>query len=165
MTSSWSEVIWTAPRPYMGSSPIRNCFLLGPYSRTMPRALRWSWRGAVSHERGSHVPPSVLALGRHGRPNSVGSEGRRRRWGTPTMPLHTRMQHRERTDNASQMRQAYPKAAGGRFSAPSLSSSKRQCKRCTRALGPLKSNRQSQFHEFTVGLTSNVNPHYLSRSQ
>ena len=27
---------------YMGTSPIRNCFLIRPYGRTMPRALRWS---------------------------------------------------------------------------------------------------------------------------
>ena len=29
-------------RSYRGTSLIRNCFLLGPYRRTMPRALRWS---------------------------------------------------------------------------------------------------------------------------
>ena len=28
-----------------GTSLIRNCLLLGPYSRTMPRALRLSWVG------------------------------------------------------------------------------------------------------------------------
>ena len=27
---------------YRGTSPIRNCSPLGPYSRPMPRALRWS---------------------------------------------------------------------------------------------------------------------------
>ena len=27
--------------PYMGTSLIRNCFLLGPHIRTMPRALWW----------------------------------------------------------------------------------------------------------------------------
>ena len=29
----------------------------------------------------------------------VGSEGRRGRWGTPTMALHIRIQHREQNDN------------------------------------------------------------------
>ena len=39
---------WNARRPkdhtHCASqmSVIRNCFLLGPYGRTMPRALRWS---------------------------------------------------------------------------------------------------------------------------
>ena len=27
---------------YRGTSLVRNCVLVGPYSRTMPRALRWS---------------------------------------------------------------------------------------------------------------------------
>jgi len=27
---------------YSGASPIRNCFLLGPYNRPMPRAIWWS---------------------------------------------------------------------------------------------------------------------------
>ena len=30
---------------YRGTLLIRNCFLLGPYGRTMPRALRWSYWG------------------------------------------------------------------------------------------------------------------------
>jgi len=30
---------------YRGTSLIRNCLLLGPYSRTMPRAPRWSYGG------------------------------------------------------------------------------------------------------------------------
>jgi len=30
---------------YRGTSLIRNCLILGPYSRTMPMALRWSWGG------------------------------------------------------------------------------------------------------------------------
>ena len=35
-----------------GTSLIRNCNLLVPYSRTVPRALWWHWwRGAVSYER------------------------------------------------------------------------------------------------------------------
>ena len=33
------------------------------------------------------------------------------------------------------------------------------------ALDPLKSNRKSQFHESTGELESEVNSHYLSRSQ
>ena len=33
---------WSA---YRGTSIIRNCLLVGPYSRTMPRALRWSLGG------------------------------------------------------------------------------------------------------------------------
>ena len=32
--------------PYGGTSLIRNRAPLGPYSRTMPRALQWSWGGA-----------------------------------------------------------------------------------------------------------------------
>jgi len=32
----------TGIQGYRGTSLIRNCFLPGPYSRTMPRALRWS---------------------------------------------------------------------------------------------------------------------------
>ena len=28
---------------YRGTSLIRNCHSLGPYSRPIPRALRWSW--------------------------------------------------------------------------------------------------------------------------
>ena len=31
--------------PYRGTSLIRNCLLLGPYSRPMPRAQRKSWGG------------------------------------------------------------------------------------------------------------------------
>ena len=31
--------------PYRGTSLIRNCLLLGPYSKPMPRALRKSWGG------------------------------------------------------------------------------------------------------------------------
>ena len=32
-----------------GTSIIRNCFLLGPYSELMPRPLRWSqWGGGFS---------------------------------------------------------------------------------------------------------------------
>ena len=30
-------------KKFRGSLRIRNCLLLGPYSRPMPRALRWSW--------------------------------------------------------------------------------------------------------------------------
>ena len=38
----------------MGTSLIRNCPPLGPYSRPMPRPLWWSWGGgAVSYERGA----------------------------------------------------------------------------------------------------------------
>ena len=44
---------------YRGSSRIRNRVLIGPYSRTMPKALRWSYGGpgggAVSYERGTPV--------------------------------------------------------------------------------------------------------------
>ena len=40
-----------------GTSLIRNSDPLGPYSRTIPTALRWSWwGGAVSYERGTPVP-------------------------------------------------------------------------------------------------------------
>ena len=30
---------------YRGTSLIKNCHSLGPYSRTIPRALQWSWGG------------------------------------------------------------------------------------------------------------------------
>ena len=50
--------IWTADgevvrmeaglaRQYRGTSLIRNSPLLGPYSRTVPRALWWPWGGGV----------------------------------------------------------------------------------------------------------------------
>ena len=46
--------LWSKCGRYRGTSLIKNCLLPGPYSRTMPRALRWALgRGAVSHERGS----------------------------------------------------------------------------------------------------------------
>ena len=32
---------------YRGTSLIRNCAPLGPYSRNMPRALWWSWGGGL----------------------------------------------------------------------------------------------------------------------
>jgi len=40
---------------YRGISLIRNCLLLGTYSRPVPRALGWSWGGGVSYERGTPV--------------------------------------------------------------------------------------------------------------
>ena len=40
-----SKVKATSQRPYRGTSPIRNRPPLGSYSRTMPRALRWSQGG------------------------------------------------------------------------------------------------------------------------
>ena len=41
---------------YRCTSLIRNTHLLGPYSRTMPRAPWWSWGGGgVSYERGTTV--------------------------------------------------------------------------------------------------------------
>ena len=44
---------------YRGISPIRNSTPLGPYSRTMPRALWWPYEGgAVSYERGTPVSVS-----------------------------------------------------------------------------------------------------------
>jgi hypothetical protein len=36
-----SSVLWI----YRGTSRIRKCLLLGPFSRPVPRALRWSWGG------------------------------------------------------------------------------------------------------------------------
>ena len=38
----------------------------------------------------------------------VGSEGRRGRWGIPTLALHIRIQHREYTDNESQIPNQFP---------------------------------------------------------
>ena len=38
---------------YRGTTLIRDCFLLGPYSRTMPRAVRWSEFGnQIGYEEG-----------------------------------------------------------------------------------------------------------------
>ena len=43
-------------RAYRGTSLIRNCTHLGPYCRTMHRALGWpQWGAAVSYERGTPV--------------------------------------------------------------------------------------------------------------
>ena len=42
---------------------------------------------------------------------AVGSEGSRGRWGTPTMALHIRIQHREKTDNGSRIRSPLTEAA------------------------------------------------------
>jgi hypothetical protein len=42
---------WGDAKPYRGSSLIRNSLPLGPYSRTMPRALWWSYsKGGCSYE-------------------------------------------------------------------------------------------------------------------
>jgi len=50
--------------PYRGTSLIRNCRAIGPCSRTMPRALSWSYGGgAVSYERGSPVTLGARAQG------------------------------------------------------------------------------------------------------
>jgi len=39
---------------YRGTSLIRNRLLLGPYSRTMPRVIQWTYGGgAVSYQRGT----------------------------------------------------------------------------------------------------------------
>ena len=40
---------------YRGTSLIRNCLLLGPCGRPMPRALQKCWGVAVSYERGTLV--------------------------------------------------------------------------------------------------------------
>ena len=40
-------------RLYRDTSLIRNTLLLGPYSRTIPRVLQWSWGGGVSYDRGT----------------------------------------------------------------------------------------------------------------
>ena len=48
--------------PYRGISLIRNSAPLGPYSRTMPRALWKLGGGAVSYERGTPAPDR-LCLG------------------------------------------------------------------------------------------------------
>ena len=45
---------------YRGTSLVRNCLLLGPHNRPLPRALRCSWGGgAVSDERGTPVSGSL----------------------------------------------------------------------------------------------------------
>ena len=52
---------------YRGTSLIRNIPPLGPYSRTMSRALWWSWgRGAVSYERGTPVRQRASLHGNDG---------------------------------------------------------------------------------------------------
>jgi len=52
---------------YRGTSLVRNCLLLRPYSRTIPRALWWSLaRGWVfSYERGTPVPEVSLYSSAH----------------------------------------------------------------------------------------------------
>ena len=45
---TYQELSWPCllrSYPYRGTSLIRNCLLVGPYSRTMPRALWWSKGG------------------------------------------------------------------------------------------------------------------------
>ena len=44
-----------SPRRYMGTSPINSYLLLGPYSRSMPGALRWSYGHSVSYEQNTPV--------------------------------------------------------------------------------------------------------------
>jgi len=54
---------------YRGTSLIRNSAPLGPYSRTMSRALWSSWGdGAVSYERGTPVGFAVLQDGTSAHP-------------------------------------------------------------------------------------------------
>jgi len=48
---------------HMGTSLIRNCLLLGPCSRTMPRALASPRGWAVSYERGTPAPPAAPVSG------------------------------------------------------------------------------------------------------
>ena len=55
---------------YRGTSLIRNTPLLGPCSRTIPRVLRWSYGGDVSHEHGTKVD---VRLRGKGNPNSHGA--------------------------------------------------------------------------------------------
>jgi len=47
--TSFALSLYMGPQPshegYRGTSLIRNCLLLGPYSGTMLRALRWSYGG------------------------------------------------------------------------------------------------------------------------
>ena len=51
-----SSVAAPSSRGYRSTSLIRNSAPLGPYRRTMPRALRWCWGGrAVSYARGTPV--------------------------------------------------------------------------------------------------------------
>ena len=45
--------------------------------------------------------------------SNVGSKGRRGRWGTPTLAIHIRIQHREETDNESQIRQSQAATPSG----------------------------------------------------
>ena len=43
------EACWArVDRLYRGTSLIRNSTPLGPYSKTVPRALRWSYEGGLS---------------------------------------------------------------------------------------------------------------------
>jgi len=43
--AEYGDRFTSRPGQYMDTSLIRNCLLLGPYSRTMSRALGWSWGG------------------------------------------------------------------------------------------------------------------------
>ena len=47
-------------RWYRGTSLMRNCLRLGPYSSPMPRAQQNSWGGAGSYERGTPVDRGYL---------------------------------------------------------------------------------------------------------
>ena len=56
------------------TSLTRNTPLLGPYRRTIPRVLWWSWgRGAVSFERGTPVAPKPETGGGQGAGRGVGA--------------------------------------------------------------------------------------------
>ena len=43
----WSNYLASVHRGYRGTSPIRNTPLLGPYSRTLPRVINWSYGGGL----------------------------------------------------------------------------------------------------------------------
>ena len=60
------------------------------------------------------------------------SEGRGRRWGTPTMAPHICIQHRELTDNGSNGNpKGCPGGRGGRLTAAALArEAERGCEKC-----------------------------------
>ena len=54
--------------PCRGTSLVRNCLLLGPYSMTMPKALWWPWAPqALSWPRDTSLVRVCLLLGPYSR--------------------------------------------------------------------------------------------------
>ena len=84
------EQVYPHPKPYIGTT--RKIPLLGPYSRTMSRTMRWLQGGGVSDERGSLLTqiPKInpeRQNTQHGQPLSPTLHARAGQ--LPPRPLHT----------------------------------------------------------------------------